>query len=75
MRKAEEYTDATISWKDGMRFWLDVLQKHLNESAHKESDAYGGLSFSDYFEEKVLTIADATDRANRVAREQEKESN
>jgi len=72
MKQKPEYTTLKVSWVDGMSFWLDVLQKHLKESAHKPSDVYGGLSFADYFEEQVYKIADATDRANRVVEAQEK---
>ena len=70
--KEPEYTTLKVSWVDGMHFWINVLQGHLKESAHKPSDVYGGLSFADYFEEQVYKIADATDRANRALEEQEK---
>ena len=72
MKQKPEYTTLKVSWVDGMHLWLDVLQGHLKESAHKPSDVYGGLSFADYFEEQVYKIADATDRANRALEEQEK---
>ena len=45
------------------------------ESAHEEQEHLGGLSIADYVRKQVWIVADATDRANRVAREQEKESN
>ena len=73
--KENTYTEMPLNWVDSMAFWMDTLGLHLKESAHEEQEHLGGLSIADYVRKQVLKIADATDRANRVAREQEKKSN
>jgi len=73
--KENTCSELKISWVDSMAFWMDTLEQHLMESAHEGQEHLEGLSIADYVRKQVWIVADATDRANAVAREQEKESN
>jgi|TARA_R100000093_G_scaffold55879_1_gene28910 hypothetical protein len=73
--KNEDSYTVAVSWADMMSYWMDSLEPHLMESAHETKEHLGGLSLADYVRKQVWIVADATDRANAVAREQEKESN
>mgnify|MGYP003153043116 CR=1 FL=1 len=73
MKQEPEYTELKISWVDMMAHWMDTLEPHLMESAHETKEHFGGLSLADYVRKQVWIVADATDRANRVAEAQEKE--
>ncbi len=75
MKQKPEDTTVKVSWVDGMAYWMDTLEQHLMESAHETKEHLGGLSLADYVRKQVWIVADATDRANAVAREQEKEGN
>mgnify|MGYP003140263102 CR=1 FL=1 len=70
--KETEYHTVQIPWVDMMAHWMDTLEQHLMDSAHEPKEYLGGLSLADYVKKQVWIVADATDRANAVAREQEK---
>ena len=72
--KEIEYHTVQIPWVDMMAHWMDTLEQHLMDSAHEPKEYLGGLSLADYVRKQVWTVADATDRANAVAREQGKNS-